>query len=324
QMLEEGINEAGALCSWMAAGTAYSNHGINMVPFYVFYSMFGFQRVGDFIWAAGDIQARGFLLGATAGRTTLAGEGLQHQDGHSHLLASTVPNCLAYDPAFAYELAVIIQDGMRRMYAEQQSIFYYITLMNENYAQPPLPSGVEAGILHGGYPLQAGGRGKVRATLLGSGTILRECLAAAKILENDYGIPADVFSITSFSELRREALESERWNLLHPAEPARVPYVQALLARQEGPTVAATDYLRTVPDQIRQWVPGRYVTLGTDGFGRSDTRAALRRHFEVDRNYIAVAALKALADERRIDPTTVTRAIQALGVDPGKPVPWKV
>jgi pyruvate dehydrogenase E1 component len=308
----------------MAAGTAYSNHGINMVPFYIFYSMFGFQRVGDFIWAAGDIQARGFLLGATAGRTTLAGEGLQHQDGHSQLVATTVPNCIAYDPAFAYELAVIIQDGMRRMYAEQQNIFYYITLMNENYVQPPLPSGAEAGILAGGYPLQSGGRGKVRATLLGSGTILRECLAAAKILENDYGIPADVLSITSFSELRREALECERWNLLHPSEPAHVPYVRQLLEKHEGAVVAATDYVRTVPDQIRQWVPGRYVTLGTDGFGRSDSRAQLRRHFEVDRNYIAVAALKALADEGRVDPETVARAIKALGVDPAKPVPWKV
>jgi len=292
--------------------------------FYIFYSMFGFQRVGDFIWASGDIQARGFLLGATAGRTTLAGEGLQHQDGHSQLVATTVPNCVAYDPAFAYELAVIIQDGMRRMFAEQQNIFYYVTLMNENYAQPPLPAGAEAGILSGGYLLQQGGRGKVRATLLGSGTILRECLAAAKILENDYGVPADVLSITSFSELRREALECERWNLLHPAEPARVPYVRALLEKHEGPMVAATDYVRTVPDQIRQWVPGRYVTLGTDGFGRSDSRAALRRHFEVDRNYIAVATLKALADEGRVDAVTVARAITALGVDPGKPVPWKV
>jgi pyruvate dehydrogenase E1 component len=324
QMLEEGINEAGSLCSWMAAGTAYSNHGINMVPFYIFYSMFGFQRVGDFIWASGDIQARGFLLGATAGRTTLAGEGLQHQDGHSQLVATTVPNCVAYDPAYAYELAVIIQDGLRRMYAEQENIFYYITLMNENYVQPPLPAGAEAGILSGGYLLQSGGRGKVRATLLGSGTILRECLAAAKILENDYGIPADVLSITSFSELRREALESERWNLLHPSEPARVPYVRQLLQKQEGAVVAATDYVRTVPDQIRQWVPGRYVTLGTDGFGRSDSRAALCRHFEVDRNYIAVAALKALADEGQVDPVTVARAITALGVDPDKPVPWKV
>jgi pyruvate dehydrogenase E1 component len=324
QMIEEGINEAGSLCSWMAAGTAYSNHGINMVPFYIFYSMFGFQRVGDFIWAAGDMQARGFLVGATAGRTTLAGEGLQHQDGHSQLVATTVPNCLVYDPAYAYELAVIIHDGIRRMYAEQESVFYYITVMNENYAQPPMPAGVERGILNGAYLLQIGGRGKVRATLLGSGTILRECVAAARILENDYGIPADVLSVTSFSELRREALEIERWNLLHPGEAPRVPYVQQLLKDREGPVIAATDYMRAVPDQIRQWVHGRYVTLGTDGFGRSDSRAALRRHFEVDRNYIALAALKALADEGRVVETTVTAAIKALGIDPAKPVPWKV
>jgi len=323
QMIEEGINEAGSLCSWMAAGTAYSHHGINMVPFYIFYSMFGFQRVGDFIWAAGDIQARGFLIGGTAGRTTLAGEGLQHQDGHSQLVATTVPNCLVYDPAFAYELAVIIHDGLRRMYLEQQSVFYYITVMNENYVQPAMPPGVEAGILRGGYLLQSGGRGKVRATLLGSGTILRECQAAAKMLENDYGVPADVLSITSFSELRREALECERWNLIHPGEKPHVPYVRELLKDREGAVVAATDYMRTVPDQIRQWVSGRYVTLGTDGFGRSDSRAALRKHFEVDRNYITIAALKALADAGQVDQASVGRAMKVLGVDPDKPVPWK-
>jgi pyruvate dehydrogenase E1 component len=324
QMLEEGINEAGSLCSWIAAGTAYSNHGINMVPFYIFYSMFGFQRVGDFVWAAGDIQARGFLLGATAGRTTLAGEGLQHQDGHSQLVATTVPNCVAYDPAYAYELAVIIHDGLRRMYAERESIFYYLTVMNENYPQPPMPTGVEKGILNGAYLLQIGGRGKVRATLLGSGTILRECLAAAKTLEDDYGIPADVLSVTSFSELRREALECERWNLLHPDQAPRVPYIRQLLKDREGPVIAATDYMRAVPDQIRQWVSGRYVTLGTDGYGRSDSRAALRSFFEVNRSYIAVAALKALADEKRVDGATVSGAIKALGIDPERPVPWKV
>ena len=324
QMIEEGINEAGGLASWIAAGTAYSNHGINMVPFYIYYSMFGFQRVGDFIWAAGDIQARGFLLGATAGRTTLAGEGLQHQDGHSQLVATTVPNCVAYDPTYAYELAVIVHDGMRRMYVEQENIFYYLTVMNENYPQPALPQGVEPGILKGGYLLQSGGRGKVRATLLGSGTILRECLAAAKILENDYGIPADVFSITSFSELRREALETERWNLMHPTETPRVPYVESLLKEHEGPIVAATDYMRIVPDQVREWVGGRYVTLGTDGYGRSDSRAALRKHFEVDRNYITIAALKALADEGKVDQATLVGAMKTLGVDPSKPVPWKV
>ena len=324
QMIEEGINEAGGLASWIAAGTAYSNHGVNMVPFYIYYSMFGFQRVGDFIWAAGDIQARGFLLGATAGRTTLAGEGLQHQDGHSQLVATTVPNCVAYDPTYAYELAVIVHDGMRRMYVEQENIFYYLTVMNENYQQPALPQGAEQGILKGGYLLQSGGRGKVRATLLGAGTILRECLAAAKILENDYGIPADVFSITSFSELRREALETERWNLLHPTETPRVPYVESLLKEHEGPIVAATDYMRIVPDQVREWVGGRYVTLGTDGYGRSDSRAALRKHFEVDRNYITIAALKALADEGKVDQATLIGAMKALGVDPSKPVPWKV
>jgi pyruvate dehydrogenase E1 component len=324
QMIEEGINEAGALCSWIAAGTAYSNHAVNMVPFYIYYSMFGFQRVGDFIWAAGDIQARGFLLGATAGRTTLAGEGLQHQDGHSQLVATTVPNCIAYDPTYAYELAVIVHDGMRRMYVEQENVFYYLTVMNENYPQPALPKGAEQGILKGGYLLQSGGRGKVRATLLGSGTILRECLAAAKILENDYGIPADVFSITSFSELRREALETERWNLLHPTETPRVPYVESLFKDHAGPVIAATDYMRTVPDQVRQWISGRYITLGTDGYGRSDSRAALRKHFEVDRNYIAVAALKALADEGKVDQATLTGAMKALGVDSSKPVPWKV
>ncbi len=324
QMIEEGINEAGSLCSWIAAGTAYSNHAINMVPFYIFYSMFGFQRVGDFIWAGGDIQARGFLLGATAGRTTLAGEGLQHQDGHSQLVATTVPNCVVYDPAYAYELAVIIQDGMRRMYVDQENIFYYITVMNENYVQPAMPKGAEAGILKGAYLLQSGGRGKVRATLLGSGTILREAQAAAQILENDYGVPADVFAVTSFSELRREALEAERWNMLHPGETPRVPYVQQLLKDREGPVIAATDYMRLVPDQIRQWVGGRYVALGTDGYGRSDSRAALRRHFEVDRNYIAVAALRSLADEGKVDRNTVTGAMQKLGIDPSKPVPWKI
>ncbi|MGH8294848.1 MAG: pyruvate dehydrogenase (acetyl-transferring), homodimeric type [Steroidobacteraceae bacterium] len=324
QMIEEGINEAGSLCSWIAAASAYSNHGITMVPFFIFYSMFGFQRVGDFIWAAGDIQARGFLLGATAGRTTLAGEGLQHQDGHSQLIATTVPNCVAYDPAYGYELAVIIQDGMRRMYVEQENIFYYITTMNENYPQPALPKGSEAGILKGAYLLRAGGKGKLRTTLLGSGTILRECLEAAKILEADHGVRTEVFSVTSFSELRREALECERWNMLHAGQPPRAPYVQQCLKEAQGPFIAATDYLRTVPDQIRQWVPGRYVSLGTDGFGRSDSRAALRNYFEVDRNHIAVAALKALADEGKLEAAAVIAAMQALGVDPAKPVPWKV
>jgi pyruvate dehydrogenase E1 component len=321
QMLEEGINEAGALCSWIAAGTAYANHGINMVPFYIFYSMFGFQRVGDFIWAAGDIQARGFLLGATAGRTTLAGEGLQHQDGHSQLLAAAVPNCVAYDPAFAFELAVIIHEGLRRMYVEGANVFYYLTLMNENYVQPPMPTGVQQGILKGMYLYSIGGRGKVRATLLGSGTILREAIAAAEILERDYGVPADVFSVTSFNELRREALACERWNLLHPNDAPRVPYVTQCLRGRDGPVIAATDYVRLVPDQLRQWVGPQYVTLGTEGFGRSDSRAALRRHFEVDRNFIVLAALKALAENAKVDRTTLTAAMKALRIDPDKPDP---
>ena len=324
QVLEEGINEAGSLCSWMAAGTAYSNHGLSMVPFYIFYSMFGFQRVGDFAWAAADMQARGFLIGGTAGRTTLAGEGLQHQDGHSHLAASTIPNCVAYDPTFAYELAVIVQDGLRRMYAEQESIFYYITCMNENYVHPPMPPGVAQGILNGMYLLQIGGRGKVRVSLMGSGTILREVLAAAQLLEKNYGVPADVFSVTSFNELRRNALDVERWNMLHPTEPPRTNYVRQCLGERSGPFVAATDYIKTLPDQIRQWVPGRYVVLGTDGFGRSDGRAALRRFFEVDRHYIAVAALKALADDGKLDRSTVIKAIKDFGIDPAKPNPLTV
>src|SRR5580704_10741559 len=281
QMLEEGISEAGSTCSWIAAATSYANHGISMVPFYIYYSMFGFQRVGDFIWAAGDMRARGFLIGATAGRTTLAGEGLQHQDGHSHLVATTIPNCRAYDPAYAYELAVIIQNGMQRMYVENQGVFYYISVMNENYPQPSLPAGSEEGIVKGGYLLQVGGKGKMRATLLGSGTILRECIAAAALLQEKFAIPADVFSIPSFSELRRDALECERWNLLHPADSPRTAFVSTLFQGRDGPLVAATDYVRAVPDQIRSWVTPEYVTLGTDGFGRSDARAPLRQHFEV-------------------------------------------
>jgi len=324
QILEEGINEAGSLCSWLAAATAYSNHGVSMVPFYIYYSMFGFQRVGDFIWAAGDSRARGFLVGGTAGRTTLAGEGLQHQDGHSQLLATTVPNCVAYDPTFAYELAVIVQDGMRRMYQEQENVFYYITCMNENYVHPPMPAGVARGILAGMYLFKKGGRSKVRVTLFGSGTILREALAAAELLENQFGIAADVYSVTSFSELRRNALETERWNLLHPDLPQKICYIADELADDEGPFVAATDYMKTVADQIRQWVPGPYVVLGTDGFGRSDSRAELRRFFEVNRHFIVVAALKALADLGKLDKQTVVRAMQGFGIDPEKPNPLSI
>ena len=324
QILEEGINEAGSLCSWLAAATAYSNHGVNMVPFYIYYSMFGFQRVGDFIWAAADSQARGFLVGGTAGRTTLAGEGLQHQDGHSHLLASTVPNCVAYDPTYAYELAVIVQDGMRRMYAEQESVFYYITCMNENYAHPAMPAGAAQGILNGMYPLQKGGSSELRVTLFGSGTILREVLGAAELLEKDYGVAADVYSVTSFSELRRNALAIERWNLLHPNAPQKESYISQTLKGCTGPFVASTDYMKTVADQIRQWVPGHYVVLGTDGFGRSDSRAELRRFFEVDRHYVVIAALKGLADEGKVGPQTVSEAMQKFGIDPEKPNPLTV
>ena len=321
QILEEGINEGGALASFIAAGTAYSNHNVNMVPFYIFYSMFGFQRVGDFIWAAGDSQARGFLVGGTAGRTTLAGEGLQHQDGHSHLLSSTVPNCVSYDPTFAYELAVVVQDGLRRMYAEQEDIFYYITCMNENYVHPAMPKGVEQGILKGMYLLQIGGRGKVRVNLMGSGTILREVIKAAEILERDYGVPADVFSVPSFSELRREALEVERQAILNPDKPAQQSYVRQCLGDRTGPFIAATDYMKIVPDQIRQWVPGRFVVLGTDGYGRSDSRAQLRHHFEVDAAHIVLASLKSLADEGKLDMATVKACMKTFNLDPDKPNP---
>jgi pyruvate dehydrogenase E1 component len=323
QILEEGINEAGAMCSWIAAGTAYANHGTYMVPFYIYYSMFGFQRVGDFMWAAADMRARGFLLGATAGRTTLAGEGLQHQDGHSQLVMSVIPNCVAYDPCFAYELAVIIQDGLRRMYVEDESVYYYLTVMNENYPQPAMPMGAEAGIIKGMYRYSAGAVGPKHVNLLGSGTILRECIAAAALLKDDFGVETDIYSVTSFSELRREALAVERYNRLHPDRAAGDSFVTTTLKDTAGPFIAATDYVATVPDQIRQWIPGRYVVLGTDGFGRSDARGALRRHFEVDRWHIAVAALKALSDEGQIPVSVVMAAMQAFGIDGDKPNPAK-
>jgi pyruvate dehydrogenase E1 component len=321
QILEEGINEAGAFCSWLAAGTAYSNHDIQTVPFYIYYSMFGFQRIGDFIWAGGDLQSRGFLIGGTAGRTTLAGEGLQHQDGHSLVNASTVPNCVSYDPTYAYELAVIIQDGLRRMIGEQENIFYYITCMNENYVHPPMPSGVEDGILKGMYLLQVGGQGQIRVQLMGSGTILREVLGAAELLARDFDIPSDVWSVTSFNELRRDALAVERWNQLHPEATPRNSYLETCLADRKGPYIAATDYMKIVPDQIQRWMPGQFVSLGTDGYGRSDARKALRQHFEVDKRYIAVTALKALADEGVLDQKTVTQAINKYDIDPDRPDP---
>ena len=324
QVLQEGITEAGAMSSWIAAATAYANHGQAMIPFYIYYSMFGFQRVGDLVWAAGDMQARGFLLGGTAGRTTLAGEGLQHQDGHSQIVASTIPNCVSYDPAFAYELAVIVQDGMRRMYQERENCFYYITVMNENYPMPAMPEGAEDGIRRGIYRFSAAETGKHRVQLLGSGTILREVIAASELLARDFDVAADVWSVTSFNELRRDGIDAERWNMLHPDESARLPYVAEQLGETEGPIVAATDYMRTYADQIRPYLPRRYFTLGTDGYGRSDMRSQLRKFFEVNRWYVAVAALKALADAGEITPGRVREAIEKYRIDPDKPNPVTV
>ncbi|MBS0496284.1 MAG: pyruvate dehydrogenase (acetyl-transferring), homodimeric type [Proteobacteria bacterium] len=320
QILQEGICEAGAMSSWIAAATAYSTHGIQMIPFFIFYSMFGFQRIGDLAWAAGDMRCRGFLLGGTAGRTTLNGEGLQHEDGHSHIVASTIPNCVSYDPAFAYELAIIIQDGLRRMYQEQEDVYYYITVMNENYAHPEMPVGAEKDILKGMYLFRAGdvAASEPRVQLLGAGTILREVIAAAEILQQEYGVSADVWSVTSFNELRREALAATRWNMLHPAQPARTSHVENCFKGREGPVVAATDFMKIYADQIREFVPGRYRVLGTDGFGRSDTRQKLRHFFEVDRFYITVAALKALSEEGKIGSQQVTQAIEKYGIDPEK------
>ncbi|MCF1183638.1 pyruvate dehydrogenase (acetyl-transferring), homodimeric type [Marichromatium gracile] len=324
QILQEGINEAGAMSSWIAAATAYANHGQSMIPFYIYYSMFGFQRIGDLAWAAGDMRARGFLIGGTAGRTTLAGEGLQHQDGHSPVLAATLPNCITYDPAYAYELAVIVQDGMRRMYQAQEDRFYYITAMNENYVQPPMPEGAETGILKGLHRVHVAEQGAHRVQLLGAGAILRETLAAAELLARDFDIAADVWSVTSFNELRRDGIDAERWNRLHPEQPPRTSYVETQLAATEGPVIAATDYIRAYAEQIRPHVPRAYVTLGTDGFGRSDTRSQLRRFFEVNRHYVVLAALKALADAGTIPPARVSEAIERYRIDPDKPNPTTV
>ncbi len=321
QMLQEGLNEAGGIASWIAAATSYSSNNTPMIPFYIYYSMFGFQRVGDFIWAAGDMRARGFLLGATAGRTTLNGEGLQHEDGHSHLLSATVPNCVSYDPTFSYELAVIVQDGLRRMYAEQEDVFYYLTVMNENYEHPAMPEGAEPGILKGMYKLRPGPESAgPRVQLLGSGTILNEVIAAVDLLA-EFGVAADVWSCPSFTELAREGLTTERWNMLHPGETQRVPYVGQCLAGQAGPVIASSDYMRAFAEQIRAYVPGRYVVLGTDGFGRSDYRRKLRSFFEVDRHFVALAALKALADEGTLPRTVLTQAIERFGIDPERPNP---
>ncbi|MGB8876581.1 MAG: pyruvate dehydrogenase (acetyl-transferring), homodimeric type [Solirubrobacteraceae bacterium] len=328
QILEEGITEAGSISSFIAAGTSYSAHGVPMIPFYIYYSMFGYQRVGDLVWAAADCRTRGFLLGGTAGRTTLNGEGLQHEDGHSHVLFSVVPNCRAYDPAFAYEVAVIIQDGLRRMVAEQEDVFYYVTLMNENYHHPAMPEGSQEGILRGMYLLREGSVGRKkkvpRVQLLGSGTILNEVLAGAELLESDFGVAADVWSVTSFTELRRDGIEVERWNMLHPLEEPRQAYAASCLSDREGPVIASTDYIRAFADQIRQWVPGSYRVLGTDGFGRSDFRHALRRFFEIDRHYVVVAALKELADSGAIERDRVREAIERYGIDVEAPMPTTV
>ena len=321
QILEEGITEAGSMASFIAAGTSYATHGIDMIPFFIFYSMFGFQRIGDLIWAAADQRTRGFLLGATSGRTTLNGEGLQHEDGHSHLLASTIPNLVAYDPAYAYELAVIIRDGLKRMFTDRQDIFYYITLYNENYPMPPMPAGAEEGILKGLYKLKDAPPtedDRARVHLLGSGSLLREALRAQEILTQRYGIAADVWSATSYKELRRDALEADRWNLLHPDQEPRKPYVTSLFEGDDAPIIAVSDYLKLVPDQIARWLPGRLYTLGTDGFGRSDTREALRRFFEIDAECVAVAVLDQLSRRCRIDHGLPRRAIEELGVDPEK------
>ena len=327
QVLQEGINEPGAMSSWIAAATSYSTHGVSMIPFYIFYSMFGFQRVGDLAWAAGDMRARGFLLGGTAGRTTLNGEGLQHEDGHSHLLAATIPNCVAYDPTYAYELAVIIQDGLRRMYQEQEDIYYYITVMNENYEHPAMPDGVEKGILKGMYLLREGKARKNAPTvqLLGSGAILREVIAGAELLEKDFGVSADIWSVTSFNELRRDGIAVQRWNMLHPEAEPRRSHIESCLNERAGPVIAATDYMKMFADQVRGCLPARqFLALGTDGFGRSDTREKLRGFFEVDRHYVAVAALKVLADMETVPRKKVAEAIKKYGIDPEKPNPTTV
>ena len=329
QILEEGINEAGAFSSWLAAATSYSVSGVPMIPFYIYYSMFGFQRIGDLAWAAGDSRARGFLLGGTAGRTTLNGEGLQHEDGHSHLQAAMIPNCVSYDPTFHYELAVIVQDGLRRMLTEQEDVFYYITVMNENYSHPAMPKGAEVGILKGLYKLAEGSKAKgktrkPRVQLMGSGTILREVMAAAELLEADWGVAADIWSAPSFNELRREAQDTHRWNLLHPTEPQKQSFVEQCLSDSEGPVIAATDYMRAYPDQIRPYVQRRFVTLGTDGFGRSDSREALRSFFEVDRHHVVLAALKALADDGIVPASKAAEAIQKYGIAADRPNPMSV
>ena len=324
QILEEGINEAGSFASWLAAATSYSVTGTQMIPFYIYYSMFGFQRIGDLAWMAGDSRARGFLLGATAGRTTLNGEGLQHEDGHSHLMSAMIPNCVSYDPTFAYELAVIIQEGLRRMVQNQEDVYYYITLMNENYSHPALPKGAEEGILKGLYSFSKSKAKGEKVQLMGSGVILREVIAAAELLESDWGVSADVWSATSFTELRREGLDCERWNLLNPEKPQKVNFVAQSLKDAKGPVIASTDYMKSFAEQIQRFVPNKFVALGTDGYGRSDSRDALRDFFEVNRYYVTVAALKALSDEGKLPVSKVAEAVKKYKLNANKPSPTSI
>ncbi|MCL4157177.1 UNVERIFIED_CONTAM: hypothetical protein GTU68_026360 [Idotea baltica] len=323
QILEEGITEAGGMASWLAAATAYSTHGVNMVPFYIYYSMFGFQRIGDLAWLAGDMRACGFLIGGTAGRTTLNGEGLQHEDGHSLVLSNTIPNCISYDPCFSYEMAVIVQHGLHRMLAQREAVYFYITAMNENYTHPAMPEGVEEGIIKGLYKLSStSAKGGSKDT--GNSTILREVIAAADMLAKDWNISADLYSVTSFNELARDGLAVERWNMLHPQETPRVPYITQVLGDDDSPVISSTDYMKTYSDQVREYVPSTFVALGTDGFGRSDTREKLREFFEVDRRYVTVAALHALALDGKIERSMVAKAIQQYAIDPDKPDPTTV
>jgi pyruvate dehydrogenase E1 component len=317
QLLEEGITEAGSMASFTASGTSYSVHGEATIPFYIYYSMFGYQRVGDLVWAFGDARGRGFLLGATAGRTTLNGEGLQHEDGHSHLLFSAVPNVIAYDPAFAYEVAVIIRDGLKRMYTDREDVFYYLTLYNQDYPMPAMAEGVEAGILRGIYLYRgAVQQAKHRAQLFGSGPIMLQVLRAQELLATKFDVAADVWSVTSYQQLRNEALSVERWNRLHPGEPARVPAITRALENTAGPVVAASDFMKAVPDMVSRWVRAPFTSLGTDGFGRSDTREALRRHFEIDAEHIVIATLAALCQQGQVPPGVVARAVRDFQIDP--------
>jgi pyruvate dehydrogenase E1 component len=324
QILEEGINEAGSFSSWIAAATSYSTTGIQTIPFYIFYSMFGFQRIGDLAWAAGDSRARGFLLGATAGRTTLNGEGLQHEDGHSHLISATIPNCVSYDPCFAYELAVIIQNGLERMIQNQEDVYYYITIMNENYQHPDMPRNIEKNIIQGIYKFSESKLKAPKIQLMGSGAILREVIEAAKMLESEWKVSADIYSVTSFTELRREALDNERWNILNPDKKQKVSIIQKIISDQESPIVASTDYMKSYAEQIANFIPNKFISLGTDGYGRSDSREALRSFFEVDRYYIVIASLKALVDSKKIDKDMLTKAIKKYKINSNKPNPVSI